>query len=354
MPFFSSDFVARLFGAVLAAFGAALLGRELAQLFGAPTDVYALVFSLLGILAGLILTPAVTTRPIRRIRERLVSMPPERLAAIMVGLFTGLAAAALLSIPLRALPAPFNQLAPLGAAVLFCYLSVAVMVTRQHDLSIFFRDFRPLMGSRDNGEAQKEENGHVILLDTSVIIDGRITDISKTGFIRDAMLAPGFVLQELQSIADSPDPIRRNRGRRGLELLNILQKESPIPVRITDMDVSEVREVDSKLVALARHLHCPIMTNDYNLNRVAELQGVAVLNINDLANAIKTIYLPGEELAVKIIQEGREIGQGVGYMDDGTMVVVEDGQTRVNQIVDVVVTKTLQTSAGRMIFARPS
>lgn len=355
MPSFSSDFIARLIGAVLAAFGAGLLGKQFAQFLGAPEDVYSLVFALIGILAGLILTPSLITRPIRRIRQWLVIMPPERLVAIVIGVFIGLAAAALLTPPLKSLPVPFNQLSPLAAAIFFCYLSIIVMIARQHDLWAFFRDFRPLMGTtREHDEDQMEEDGHAVLLDTSVIIDGRITDISKTGFIRDALLVPGFVLHELQNIADSPDPIRRNRGRRGLELLNILQKESPIPVRVTDMDVSEVREVDSKLVALARHLHCPIMTNDYNLNRVAELQGVIVLNINDLANAIKTIYLPGEEMAVKIIQEGREIGQGVGYMDDGTMVVVEDGQTRLNQMVDVVVTKTLQTSAGRMIFARPS
>lgn len=353
MPSFSIDFIARIIGAILAAFGVGLLGQQMARLFGAPEDVYGVVFGLIGILIGLILTPAFTTRPVRRIRQWLINMPPERLAAIIVGVFLGLAAAALLTAPLKSLPVPFNQLSPLAAAIFFCYLAIIVMITRQHDLWAFIRDLRPLMSVRDGEEHREEEDGHVILLDTSVIIDGRITDISKTGFIRDVLLVPGYVLQELQNIADSPDPIRRNRGRRGLELLNILQKESPIPVRVTDMDVSEVREVDSKLVALARHLHCPIMTNDYNLNRVAELQGVTVLNINDLANAIKTIYLPGEELAVKIIQEGREIGQGVGYMDDGTMVVVEDGQTRLNQLVDVVVTKTLQTSAGRMIFARP-
>jgi uncharacterized protein YacL len=147
--------------------------------------------------------------------------------------------------------------------------------------------------------------------------------------------------------------VRRVRGRRGLEVLAELQNDAPTPARITDMDVSEVRDVDSKLVALARQLRCPIMTNDYNLNRVAELQGVTVLNINDLANAVKAIYLPGEEMAVKIIQEGKEERQGVGYLDDGTMVVVEDGSLSMNNTVRVTVTKVLQTSAGRMIFAKP-
>ena len=191
-----------------------------------------------------------------------------------------------------------------------------------------------------------------ILLDTSVIIDGRITDISKTGFITASLTVPNFVLNELQYIADSGDALRRKRGRRGLEVLRVLREESPIPLEITDMDVSEVREVDSKLVALARHLSVPIMTNDYNLNRVAGLQGVTVLNINDLANAVKAAYLPGEELGVKVIQEGREHGQGVGYLDDGTMVVIEEGRYHLNRMLDVVVTKVLQTSAGRMIFAK--
>jgi uncharacterized protein YacL len=166
------------------------------------------------------------------------------------------------------------------------------------------------------------------------------------------MLVPRFVLYELQHIADSPDMLRRNRGRRGLDILNRLQKDSLVPVRITDMDVEGVREVDDKLIMLAKQLSCPILTNDYNLNRVAELQGVAVLNINELANAVKAVFLPGETMSIKVIQEGKEIGQGVGYMDDGTMVVVENGRDWIGEYKEVSVTKVLQTAAGRMIFAR--
>ena len=220
---------------------------------------------------------------------------------------------------------------------------------RNRDLQGILKNFRP---SKTTDNVTRAEQDDFILLDTSVIIDGRITDISKTGFIRGTMLVPNFILMELQHIADSADSLRRNRGRRGLEVLTLLQQENPIPVQITDMDISEVREADSKLVALARHLHCPIMTNDYNLNRVAELQGVTVLNINDLANAVKALYLPGEELNVKIIQEGKEYGQGVGYLEDGTMVVVEDGRSYMNSSPNVIVTKVLQTTAGRMIFAK--
>jgi uncharacterized protein YacL len=186
-----------------------------------------------------------------------------------------------------------------------------------------------------------------------VIIDGRIVDIVRTGFLAGSLLIPRFVLAELQHIADSGDKLRRQRGRRGLEVLANLQKDPRLPVHISDIDVEGAREVDDKLVILARQMHSPILTNDFNLNRVAELQGVTILNINDLANAVKAVFLPGEELTVRIIQEGREARQGVGYLDDGTMVVVQDGSELVGQDVETSVTKVLQTAAGRMIFAKP-
>jgi uncharacterized protein YacL len=201
-------------------------------------------------------------------------------------------------------------------------------------------------------EAVEQGTSRTILLDTSVIIDGRIADIAHTGFLVGSLLIPRFVLNELQYIADSADNLRRQRGRRGMEVLSRLQKDTIIPVRISDIDVEGVRDVDEKLVILARQLRCPILTNDYNLNRIAELQGISILNVNELANAVKMILLPGETLMVDIIQEGREAGQGVGYLDDGTMVVVEDGREYINRTVTVMVTKVLQTAAGRMIFAR--
>ena len=166
------------------------------------------------------------------------------------------------------------------------------------------------------------------------------------------MVVSRFVLNELQHIADSSDALRRRRGRRGLEMLRRLQDSSVTPVRVADVDVEGVHEVDDKLVVLAKRMVCPIVTNDYNLNRVAQLQGVRVLNINELANAVKTMFLPGESLDIEIIQEGKEIGQGVGYLDDGTMVVVEDGKPYIGQRVEITVTKVLQTAAGRMLFAR--
>lgn len=328
-------------------------GRTLAEWLGAVnrTAPYVVVLGLVGILAGLILTPYFTTLPMRRVRQSLVSMPPERLLAIIGGIFLGLVAAALLALPLSLLPAPFRQVLPLASAAVLCYLSVIVLSLRQKDLRSVLSSLRPAEGPAVRPSQTYDDRQ--ILLDTSVIIDGRISDICKTGFIRSTLLVPNFVLVELQHIADSSDTLRRNRGRRGLDVLRFLQQESPIPVRITDMDVTETRDVDSKLVALARELNAPIMTNDYNLNRVAELQGVTVLNINDLANAVKAVFLPGEELAVKIVQEGREPGQGVAYLDDGTMVVVEEGKDYQQETIEVIVTKVLQTTAGRMIFARP-
>lgn len=345
---FSIDFLFRIIGAIAGSIGGSFLGSSLARSFNDAPEAYIVILSLVGFLAGLILTPYLTTRPLRRISRNLAKMPPERLMAVIIAIFLGLVAAALVSLPLSLLPSPFRQIMPLAAALIFCYLSIVIMTSRQNDLQALFSNLRPLGSTTSERESES-----YILLDTSVIIDGRIADISKTGFLRSTLLVPNFILKELQHIADSPETLRRKRGRRGLEILSILQNESPIPIRITDMDVSEVFDADSKLVSLARHLRCPIMTNDYNLNRVAELQGVTVLNVNDLANAVKGTYLPGEQLRLKIIQEGTEAGQGVGFLDDGTMVVVENGRKLINNTLDVTVTKVLQTTAGRMIFAKP-
>jgi uncharacterized protein YacL len=348
----SIEFTSRIIGAVVGGVAGAYLGARLSDWTGANGEeiAYVLVFGLLGVMSGLVLTPIFTIRPVRRTRNNLVAMPAERLVAIIGGIFLGLIAASLLTLPLSTLPAPFRQIVPIVSAILLCYLSVVILSLRQNDLRATLSMLR---SDRKPARADSGIEERVILLDTSVIIDGRISDICKTGFVRSTLLVPNFVLLELQHIADSSDPMRRNRGRRGMDVLRFLQQDCPIPVRFTDMDVTEVRDVDSKLVALARELSCPIMTNDYNLNRVAELQGVTVMNINELANAVKAVFLPGEEMSVKIVQEGREVGQGVAYLDDGTMVVVEDGKDYLQDTISVVVTKVLQTTAGRMIFAKP-
>ncbi len=192
-----------------------------------------------------------------------------------------------------------------------------------------------------------------LLMDTSVIIDGRIADIAETGFVPGELVVPRFVLNELQYIADSADALRRNRGRRGLEILDRLQQNPDVVLNFVDNDPQDAQQVDDKLISLARELGAAVLTNDYNLNRVARLQGVKILNINELANSVKSVFLPGEELPIRIIQVGKEIGQGVGYLEDGTMVVVENGRQFVNQEVIVQVTKVLQTNAGRLVFAIP-
>jgi len=190
------------------------------------------------------------------------------------------------------------------------------------------------------------------ILDTSVIIDGRIADICDTGFLEGILVIPNFVLNELQMIADSADSIKRNRGRRGLDILNKMQKDQSIMVKISDMDFKDIQEVDSKLVQLAKVMKAKVITNDFNLNKVAEFHGVDVLNINLLSNSLKPIVLPGEDMRVLLVKEGKDSNQAIGYLDDGTMVVVENGRRRMNEEVDVIVTSVLQTTAGRMIFTR--
>ncbi len=309
----------------------------------------AVVLSLAGLAFGAILTPYLTLKPYQWFRSTIRQVPVRHLLSSTIGLGVGLFIAALLALPLSFLPAPLGQLLPFINALLFAVAGVTVMVTRERDMLnlINFRRNRESADASGTGETP----GYV-LLDTSVIIDGRIADISRTGFIERTMLVPSFVLAEVQHFADSSDRLKRNRGQRGLEILNRLQKESVVPIQISDMDVEGVREVDAKLVKLAKKLSCPIITNDYKLNQVAALQGVRVLNINELANMVKTVVLPGETMVVRIIQEGREPGQGVGYLDDGTMIVVEEGKRHVNETLDVLVTRVLQTAAGRMIFAQ--
>jgi uncharacterized protein YacL len=347
----SADFLFRIIGmivfTILGAFWGDWLGRFKPEL----QLVYTLTVSLVGALFGLIITPYFTNRPIRGLRNQLGKLPAETLFSAIIGLVIGLVISALLAFPLSLLPSPLGKIFPFVGVLLFCYFGASLFVMRQTDI-----------GNLLNGiSGRREEGGHsnwaqanrTVLLDTSVIIDGRVADIAKTGFLPGTLLIPRFVLNELQYIADSADNLRRARGRRGMEVLSELQKAASVVVRISDIDVEGVREVDDKLVILARQMKCPILTNDYNLNRIAELQGVSILNINELANAVKSIVLPGETLTISIIQEGKEVNQGVGYMDDGTMVVIESGNKLIGQTKDVSVTKVLQTAAGRMIFAKP-
>jgi uncharacterized protein YacL len=348
----SLEFVLRLIGMVVFAIGGWQLGTYLSSHLAGATDDsirYVLILSLSGAALGLLLTPRFTTKPLNAFRRRIQESPPQRLLAVFVGLVVGLIVGALLAIPLAQLPDPLGAITPFVGTVLFAWLGISIMMMRANDIAGLF-------GNRQQVADVKAPfaDDRSILVDSSVLIDGRLEDIAQTGFIQGQLLVPRFVLTEVQHVADSADDFRRNRGRRGLEVLNRLRKNSPVPVRITDMDVEDVYEVDDKLVLLARKLHCPVMTNDYNLNRVAEIQGVQVLNINELTNAVKAIYLPGETFQVHIIQEGREERQGVGYLEDGTMVVVQDGVHYLGHDLMVEVTRVIQTAAGRMIFARPA
>jgi uncharacterized protein YacL len=346
----SAEFIVRIIGMVAMAIGGIYLGVYLGELASGPPELWAAVFAMVGALMGLVVTPFLTTRPVRAIRSMVAQVSAQTMVSGLIGLVVGLIIAALISFPLSLLPAPFGQLLPFIGALFFVYLGVTIFVLRQNDILGLLRS-RLATVIEDGGDGVS--GGRSVLLDTSVIIDGRIADIAHTGFILGPMIVPAFVLAELQHIADSPDGLKRQRGRRGLDILNRLQKEPGIPFRISDLDVEGVREVDDKLVILAKQMRCPVLTNDYNLNRVAELQGVSVLNINELANAVKAVYLPGEDLEMHVLQEGKEFGQGVGYLDDGTMVVVESGRDLIGRTVSVTVTKVLQTAAGRMIFARP-
>jgi len=346
----SFEFVVRLIGMIALAIGGVYLGVSLSELAGGRAELWASVFALVGALVGLVATPFLTTRPMRAFRRMMTQISAQTMLAGLLGLIVGLVVAALVSFPLSILPSPFGQILPFVGALVFCYLGVAVFIARQNDIMGMLRS--RLTSVTEEGFVGSQ-TGRSVLLDTSVIVDGRIADIARTGFIAGPMLVPSFVLNELQHIADSSDGLRRQRGRRGLDILNRLQKDSTISFRITDLDVEGVREVDDKLVILARQLRCPILTNDFNLNRVAELQGVVVLNINELANAVKAVFLPGERLEVHVIQAGKEAEQGVGYLDDGTMVVIENGKSQIDHTIAITVTKVLQTAAGRMIFARP-
>jgi len=329
----------------LAIFIAGRAGEEASEL------TWILSLSIGGYVLGYLLAPYVTIRPWRWFRKRTRRMPRmmslPSLVAGAIGLAFALVITALLTLPLSMLPGLWGKVTPLAVAFFLSCIFVPIMILQGPAVLRFFFSSSPTVStSRDN-------RNDLIILDTNAIIDGRIADIIQTGFIHGTLLIPRFVLDELRHIADSPDPLRRNRGRRGLDMLTQLQKSQDVPVQISDIDFDDTHEVDSKLVRLAKTLRCSVVSNDFNLNRVAELQGVKVLNINELANAVKPVILPGEELTLRVVQEGKEPGQGIGFLDDGTMVVIEGGRRYLNTDLNISVTRVLQTAAGRMIFAQP-
>jgi uncharacterized protein YacL len=238
-----------------------------------------------------------------------------------------------------------------GINILMAVLGIDIAIKKRDDLMNLFFSIKKI-GVNKEKKIKSVSKSDPKVLDTSVIIDGRIFDLCQTGFIEGPLIIPNFVLEELRHIADSSDGLKRNRGRRGLDILYKIQKELTIEVQISEKDFVDISEVDSKLLKLAQALNGKVITNDYNLNKVAEFQGVPVLNINELANAIKPVVLPGEEMKIQIVKDGKESGQGIAYLDDGTMIVVEGGRKFIGEEIDVVVTSVLQTAAGRMIFAK--
>ena len=321
--------------------------------------------TLLGGLIGYPLAPFFTGR-LRRlsiwVEGQLAKMPTRDVIAGAIGLFIGLIIARLLGDAFSTIPIVGDYI-PIVFSIVIGYLGVHIMVQKQQEIAEVFdfvpRFLREVIRMRPDVRTPMpltvrdgQEDRQYKLLDTSVIIDGRIADICETGFLEGTLLIPVFVLEELQHIADSPDALKRVRGRRGLDILQKIRKESRMKVEITEADFEDIAEVDSKLLQLAQEVGGKIITNDFNLNKVAQLRGVPVLNINALSNAVKPVAIPGDLMSVQIVRPGKEHGQGLAYLDDGTMIVVDGGFRCMNEVVSVEVTSALQTAAGRMIFAK--
>ena len=345
----------RILGAALGGIVGLALATSLGGVFdrgGLYYGFYLAAWVIAWMVVGFALFPYLTIVPAERLVRSVQALSTAEFVTAVLGLLIGLLMGLLLGIPLSNLPDPLGYWLPLATSLGLGLGMVGLTVAKRQDLVTaaealgLFRRSEPEDGGVRRGDPH-------IVVDTSAIIDGRIAEIAESGFIYGTLVVPRFVLDELQHIADSADTLRRNRGRRGLEILARMQKDSPTPVEIVADDFPDIGEVDAKLVALAKRKSGAILTNDFNLNRVAELQGLRVLNINSLANAVKPAVLPGEELRVRVIQEGKELGQGVGFLDDGTMIVVEGGARFIDKDLDVAVTRVLQTVAGRMIFAQP-
>ncbi len=303
------------------------------------------------LVVGFGVLPYLTIVPAQWLVAHVQELSTAEFVTAVLGLFIGLLLGLLLSLPLAQLSGPLGTWLPLGISLFMGLGMMGLTVAKRNDL-IAAAEGAGLI-RRPKSESGPVEGEPRIIVDTSVLIDGRIAEIVESGFVYGTLVVPHFVLEELQHIADSSDSLRRNRGRRGLEILSRMQREARTPIEIVSDETPGVTEVDARLVELAKRRSRVVLTNDFNLNRVAELQGVRVMNINSLANAVKPAVLPGEELHVRVIQEGKEPGQGVGFLDDGTMVVVEGGAKLMDTDLEVSVTRVLQTVAGRMIFAQP-
>ncbi|HUZ87681.1 MAG TPA: hypothetical protein VNF26_12105 [Candidatus Baltobacterales bacterium] len=341
-----SEYLARWIGGGLGVIGGFALGYFMVRGIGTTRPGYIIIglTTLEGLIFAYLGTPYVLGGW-RRFNFRLTSTPLPDLLSGLLGMVIGLVIAVLIGVFVRDLVTPYGYALSAVLALLLAAQGASVGLTRRAELtSLFFG------GSRD-------ENANripAVLLDTSVIIDGRILDIAKTGFVDMPLVILSSVLRELQMVADSADATRRRRGRRGLDVLTDMQKDPSIRLQVTEDDAPPGTEIDAHLVKMAKRKHWAIMTNDFNLNRIARLEGVVVLNLNELAQAMRPVAIPGEEIIVTVAREGKEPGQGVGSLDDGTMVVVQNGRRMLNQTITAVVTSVIQTSAGRMIFAEPA
>ena len=312
----------------------------------------ALFFGFIGVLFAPMLVNFIMMT-IEVISEKLSKFPTVDIFILALGVIIGLIVATLLGTAFSKLPI-VGPYVTLILSVIGAIVGGNVALNKSEDIISLFSRLKVV---RPSGEGTKKTTSHLDscnykMLDTSVLIDGRIVDVIKTGFLEGTIVIPRFVLEELQKIADSADTLKRNRGRRGLDIVKAIQANKLVKVEISDTDYDDITEVDTKLLRLAKEQGGVVATNDFNLSKVADIQGVRILNINDLANALKQAVLPGEEMQIFLAKEGKEPGQAIGYLDDGTMIVVESGKRSVNFTVPVIVTSVLQTSAGRMIFAK--
>jgi len=338
-----SENAARWLGAGLGVVGGFLLGYFMVRGISSAHPGWAIIglTTLEGLIFAYLGTPYVLGGW-RSFNFRLTSTPLPDLLSGLLGMIVGLVVAVLIGVFVRDLPYGYGVSAVL--ALLLAAQGASVGLTRRAEVTALF------FGGAKEPESRRV---HAVLLDTSVIIDGRILDIAKTGFLDMPLITLSSVLRELQTVADSADVTRRRRGRRGLDVLTEMQKEPSIDLQVTEDDVAPTGDIDNHLVRTAKDKGWAIMTNDFNLNRIARLEGVAVLNLNELAQAMRPVAIPGEEIVVTVAREGKEPGQGVGSLDDGTMVVIQNGRRLLNQTITAVVTSVIQTSAGRMIFAEP-
>lgn len=345
----SIDFLSRMLGMSIFAILGARFGVDLSNATNLPSSTSTLIFGLLGALVGLILTPWFTVRPIRSLSRTVNDLSIEVLSVTLIGVTLGLLIGLLLSYPLALLGGFAGAYLPAATSIAGAYILGTTFARRSREMW----DALVTRGGSQRARLLSLAGSRQVLVDTSALIDGRIVGVVESGFLGGTIVVPRFVLSELHHVADSSEPLRRNRGRRGLNKLNDLQRSDRIVVKIIEDDFEDIPQVDDKLVALAQKMEAAIVTNDYNLNKVASAQGVMVLNVNLLANEVKSVYIPGEGFHLHIIQEGNQSNQGVGYLDDGTMVVVEHGRQYMDRTIKVVVTRLINRDTGRIIFAVP-